>query len=233
MILLGIVLSSDKNSRIYQDTQADFPLVKLELCKMRCAKRWIKKLGGSGVSRVAVSDKMSAALKPLLDKYGIAPVTGDELLPRLGARIALGALCYNNIPVANTGAEIYSGSAYAFDAVSACSKVMRYVSVFGLGSENLAQRASEELGISPVFGALPVGLCENILRLYLGTSKPLFAIITKKQILEFESADIVLPEKYSVLCDSENTLGFAQALVQSGKLAISQIAIRDVRLSKC
>ncbi len=231
--MLGIVISSDKSSRLYRDTQADFPLVKLELCKTRCAKRWIKKLAKCGVSRVVVSDRMSCALKPMLEKYGITPVTGGELLPRLGARIALSALCCNNICIANTGAEIYSGSSYAYEAVSVCSKEMRYVSVCGRGSAILAERASEELGISVISGEIPAGLCENILRLYLDVNGPLFSIITKSQVLKFQGANIVLPQKYSVLCDAENELGLAQALVQSGKLMISQIGIRDVRLSNC
>ncbi len=231
--MLGIIAPSGGKSRLHLDTRADFPLVKLELSKIHCAKRWLKRLKNCGVSRAVISEKLSMALGDLPRKFGVEPITGYELLLWMSARIAIAALAYNNVSLESTGAEIYSGAACGFDALCKCSGVLRYVSVCGRRNVSLAERASEELGISPIVGAIPKGLCENILRLYFDGRDELFEIITKCGALKFESVDIILPRKYSMLCDSENALGFAQALVQSGKLKVSQIGIGHVRLSNC
>ena len=232
--MFGIIVSTDKKSIMYRDTRADFQLVKLELSdETRHAKRWIRKLAKCGVSSVAVSNKLFSRLGQIMENCGITPVAGDELLLRLGARIALSALCHNNISFENTGAEIYSGDAYVFDAVSFCSEEMRYVSVCGRGSERFARKANEELGISVISGEIPAGLCDNVLRLYFDGRCELFEIKTKTGTLKFEKADIVLPQKFSMLCDKENVFGFAEILVRSGKLMLSQVEIGNVLLSNC
>lgn len=231
--MLAVIKLSDEKSRLYRDTRADFHLMHLELHKLRCAKRWIKKLAGCGVAWAVASDNLRNALEPALNKYHITPIEGRDILLAMSARIALCALRDNKIPLSHTGAEIYVGGEHSFEAIAECSRALRYVSACGRGSAQLIKRASDELGFSVVSRPLPAGLCDCILRLYFDGRPTLFSIKTRNADFQFGGVNIILPQKYEALCDDECKLSFAKALVQSGKLTVSQLGIGSVWLNNC
>jgi len=228
--LLGIISVTGRKTELKKAGAAEFGAVVLRLKKIKHSKRWLKRLAACGVTRAAVSSELYNEVEKLLLGFGIVPVDGKMLLRRIAPQMALRSMTERGIPFSDAGAEIYSRGKNGFAAVAAFSGKMRYVSALGRGSKELKNLAREELGVSLIPGCIPRAMCKNILRIYLDGRPELFSLVTDNGEEFFKEAEITLPERYRGLCDADCVQSLAEALVQCGKLRISELEIKNVQL---